>query len=231
MTATPFAHIRAVAFDLDGTLIHSLPDLADSANHVRAHFGLPPLEESLIETFIGDGVRHLIHRALTGHYDGRDDARIEEGLAAHIDFYGRHSTRRTRLYPNTEQMLATLKSRGFPIALITNKIERHARELLHTFGIASYFDAVYGGDSLSAHKPAPDQMLALAAQWQIPPAHILMVGDSPNDMLSAKAAGAPTMFVTFGYTDNDALMHNPATRPDAHIDDLGELPAWLPPVP
>lgn len=228
MNATPFPHVRAVAFDLDGTLINSLPDLADSANHVRARFGLPPLPESQIETYIGDGVRHLIHRALTGDIHGRDDARIEEGLATHIAYYGEHFARRTRLYPHAADMLAALHARNIPIALITNKIEAHARALLQKLGIVQYFSALYGGDTLANHKPAPDQMLALAEAWHMPPEHILMVGDSPNDMLSAKAAGSPTLFVTFGYTDNAALLADPATRPDAQIDSLAELPALIP---
>ena len=228
MSISAFARVRAVAFDLDGTLIDSLPDLADSANHVRAHFGLPPLPESLIETFIGDGVTHLIHRAITGHFDGRDDARIEEGLAEHIAYYGANFTRRTRLYPHVAETLAALHARHIPVALITNKIEKHARKLLEDLGIMPYFNLVYGGDTLPVHKPAPDQLLAVAKVLGLQPCEVLMVGDSPNDMLSAKAAGAPTLFVTFGYTDNDALVNNPATRPDAQIDSLAELPGLLP---
>lgn len=228
MTSVIFPDVSAVAFDLDGTLIDSLPDLADSANHVRARFGLPPLPESVIETFIGDGVTHLIHRAITGDVDGRDDARIDEGLATHIAYYGEHFARRTRLYPHAAEMLAELQARDIPVALITNKIEKHARALLEKLDIIQYFSAIYGGDTLPNHKPAPDQMLALAVQLNISPARILMVGDSPNDMLSAKAAGSPTLFVTFGYTDNDALLANPATRPDAQIDSLAALPALLP---
>ena len=228
MTHSAFAAVRAVAFDLDGTLIDSLPDLADSANHVRAHFGLPPLAESLIETFIGDGVAHLMHRALTGRREGRDEARLDEALALHLAYYGEPFARRTRLYPHVAEMLAQVRARGYPIALITNKIEKHARELLENLGIMAYFDLVYGGDTLPVHKPAPDQLLAVAKALGLAPAQVLMVGDSPNDMLSAKAAGAPTLFVTFGYTDNVALLANPATRPDAQIDALSELPALLP---
>ena len=228
MTNSPFTSVRAVAFDLDGTLIDSLPDLADSANHVRAHFGLPPLPEALIATFIGDGVTQLIHRAISGHRDGRDDARIAEGLAQHSAYYGAHLARRTRLYPHAAEMLAALHARNIPVALVTNKVEQHARALLAHFGIARHFRAVYGGDTLPVRKPAPDQLLAVAGDFALEPAQILMVGDSRNDIISAKAAGAPSLLVTFGYADRDALMQNPATRPDAHIDTLAELPELLP---
>lgn len=223
MTAT----LKAVAFDLDGTLIHSLPDLADSANFVRAHFNLPPLPESLIETFIGDGVRHLMHRTLTEDFHGRDETRIEEALAQHTHYYGSHFTNRTRLYPHAKEMLATLHAANIPIALVTNKIERHARQILEHYGIIQYFSAIYGGDTLPVHKPHPDQLLAVAKDFNLQPEQLLMVGDSPNDMLSAKAAGSPTLFVTFGYCDNQALINNPATKPDWQIDDLAELPKLI----
>lgn len=222
-----FNNIQAIAFDLDGTLIHSLPDLADSANTVRAHFGLSPLPESLIETFIGDGVRHLMHRALTADFNGRDDARIEEALGVHLAYYGAHYMNRTQLYPNVKAMLTALQTRGIKIALVTNKIEKHARNILEHYGIMPFFDVIYGGDTLPTHKPAPDQLLAVAKDFNLKPEQILMVGDSPNDMLSAKAAGSSTLFVTFGYCDNDALINNPATSPDAQIDDLAQLPALI----
>ena len=220
-------NIQAIAFDLDGTLIHSLPDLADSANTVRAHFGMPPLEESLIETFIGDGVTHLMHRALTADFNGTDEARIEEALAIHIAYYGEHFTKRTRLYPQVKETLAALQERDIRIALVTNKIERHARKILEHYGIIEYFAVIYGGDTLPVHKPAPDQILGVAKDFNLAPEQVLMVGDSPNDMLSAKAAGSPTLFVSYGYCDNEALINNPATTPDYQIDSFEKLLSLL----
>lgn len=219
--------INALAFDLDGTLIDSLPDLAASANHVRSHYGLSPLPQSTIETYIGDGVQELIHRTLTGRRDGRDPERIDDALALHRDYYGSHLTVHTRPYPAVPETLRALHQQGIPMALVTNKPEKHARTILETLSLSPYFTAIFGGDSCSARKPSPVPVLAAAQALGAPPENLLMVGDSPNDILAGKAAGCQTLLVTYGYTDIPALLADPATQPDCQIDAFAELPALL----
>lgn len=217
------SNIQAIAFDLDGTLIHSLPDLAASVNQMRAHYGLAPLPESTIETYIGDGALELVHRALTGDRNGRDNERVDEAFALHRDYYYDHLTVHTTLYPHVSETLEKLYQKGIPLALVTNKPEKHAKNLLKHFNIAQYFTTIYGGDTLPVHKPDPAQILAAAKDMNVEPTTLLMVGDSPNDILSGKAAGAKTLLVTYGYADIPAMLAHPNTTPDYQAKQIDEL--------
>ena len=200
--------IRAIAFDLDGTLCHTLPDLVAAANASRAHMGLPPLPDATIESYIGDGIPRLVHRVLTNSRDGDADA----PPAAHAEvyryftaYYLEHLSDKTRPYPQVPETLAALAQRGIALAVITNKNEAHAKQLLADLDLAHYFARIYGGDSLAEKKPSPLPL------------------DSANDILAGKAAGCPTVAVTYGYADVRALQQTPATRADYLIDQFAEL--------
>ena len=224
MTAPAIEHVQAVAFDLDGTLCDSVPDLAAAANATRAQMGLPPLPQHSVESYVGDGLANLVHRVLT---DKRDEAapqnEWEQGFSFFIRYYRDHLSDFTRPYPETEAGLILLKTLGIPLVVITNKNEMLAVELLKQLGLADYFSLILGGDSLAEKKPSPLPLLHAAEVLNINPVDMLMVGDSANDILAAKAAGCLSVGVTFGYGDMQELVHNPATKPDWLIGSLPEI--------
>lgn len=215
--------IKAIAFDLDGTLVDSLPDLTNACNHIRRHYNLSELAAHDIESFLGDGSIDLIHRVLTGKKDGRDPARIDEALANYRHYYREHLTVHTRPYPQVAETLATLAARGIPLAVITNKPEQHARAILEHFGLDQYLTAIYGGDTLSERKPLPAPLYAAANDMGVETCDMLMVGDSANDVLSGKAAQSPTVLLTYGYGNTATLMQDPATTADYLLDNFQAL--------
>lgn len=215
--------VKAIAFDLDGTLIDSLPDLARAANHLRQHYQLNELSEAEIQSYIGDGAIELVHRVLTGKKEGRDPERIEEAFALYRDYYRKHLTIATRLYPQVRETLAELHQRHIPLAVVTNKPEAYARTILEHFQLSQYFRAIYGGDTFSERKPHPMPLQEAAKIMNIAPEEMLMVGDSANDILSGKAAGSPTALLSYGYGETDELVQNPATKADYLLHDIQSL--------
>lgn len=217
-------HVQAVAFDLDGTLCHSAPDLIASGNAMRAHLGMDKLPDAQIESYIGDGVGKLVHRVLTATRE--EDAAPElweKGFVFFMRYYRDHLSDFTRPYPGTEDGLALLKTLGIPLVVITNKTEILAVELLKQLGLADYFSLILGGDSLPEKKPHPQPLLHAADVLGIAPENMMMVGDSVNDILAAKAAGSFSVGVTFGYGDMSLLSQEAATKPDWLIGALPEI--------
>lgn len=217
-------HVQAVAFDLDGTLCDSVADLAAAANATREHLHLPPLPEKTVESYVGDGIANLVHRVITDSREqAADEALWEQGFRFFIRYYHEHLSVYTRAYPETEAGLQLLKSLGIPLIVITNKNEILATELLKQLGLADYFSLILGGDSLPEKKPSALPLLHTAEVLNIDPANMLMVGDSHNDILAAKAAGCVSVGVTFGYGDMTELSQHPDTTPDWLISTLPEI--------
>lgn len=217
-------HVQAVAFDLDGTLCDSVADLATAANATRRHMGLPELPEKTVESYVGDGIAKLVHRVLT---NSREELaaqdKWETAFTFFITSYREHLSVFTRAYPGTETGLGLLKSLGIPLAVITNKNELLATELLKQLGLADYFSLILGGDSLPEKKPNPLPLQHAAEVLGIRIENMLMVGDSHNDILAAKAAGCLAVGVDFGYGNMAALSQEPATRPDWIINSLPQI--------
>lgn len=216
--------IQAIAFDLDGTLVDSIADLCAAANHMRAEMNLVPLPAEELTSYVGDGLSSLVHRALSGSKDGQaDEASWAQGFTAFIAYYRTHLSVHTRPYPEVETALALFRNRGLPLAVITNKNEILAVELLCELGLADSFSLVVGGDTLSEKKPSPMPLLHTAEVLGVAIQNLLMVGDSANDILAAKAAGALSCGVTWGYADMGLLAQNPDTKPDIIIDHLPQI--------
>lgn len=220
--------IRAVAFDLDGTLTDSVADLAAAANAMRARLGLPELPQEVVQSYVGDGISVLVHRALTGDKTGQaEDALLEQGLDIFIRYYAEHIADATRTYPETETALAMLRKMELPLAVITNKSEVLSVKLLNELNIGQYFSLVVGGDTLPQRKPSPEPLRHAARVLGVEPEQMLMVGDSHNDMLAAKAAGCPCVGVEFGYGDMAQLSRDDATKPDWTVASLVDIPLRL----
>lgn len=216
--------IKAIAFDLDGTLVNSLPDLCAAANQVRKAFNLPTLSDTQIASFVGDGIGKLVHRTLSGNRDQEvNQTEWSQGFRTFIDYYRQHLTTYTRPYPEVETALALFKAQGLPLAVVTNKTEILAVQVLQQLHLADYFSLIIGGDTLPEKKPSAQPLLHTAETLGVPVQNLLMVGDSANDILAAKAAGAMSCGVTWGYADMNQLSQNESTKPDIIIDHLPQI--------
>ena len=192
--------IKAIAFDLDGTLVETLPDLHESANRMLAQMGRPPVSESTVRAYVGDGVDRLVSRLLTGMPDGEPDPDLFEKAAE--DFRGHYArvlTRASQPFPGVISTLGILRERGFKLACVTNKPARFTEPLLEGLALSGYLDLILSGDSLSRKKPDALPLAHSARVFGIDCANLLMVGDSPVDTGSARAAGCPVFCVPYGY--------------------------------
>lgn len=190
----------AVLFDLDGTLIETIGDIALAANCMLEELGHPQREEDQIRQFVGKGVPNLVTRCLNeGQLEAAGPEEIAAGVAAFQRHYERVNGSRAEVYPGIFETLDALQERGLALACVTNKPEAFTHPLLAQLGLTPYFPVVVGGDSLPTRKPDP-AMLQHAAQ-QLGARHPLMIGDSANDALAARAAGYPVLLVSYGYSE------------------------------
>lgn len=217
-------NIQAIAFDLDGTLVDSIPDLAAAANAMRVELGLVALPTEIVQSYVGDGISVLIHRTLSGNDTGTADEHLwQQGFPIFMRHYAHHIAHATRAYPETEAGLGLLKTLGLPLAVITNKNEILATKLLKELKLADYFSIIVGGDTLPERKPSPAPLRYVAEILGVAPENMLMVGDSHNDFLAAKAAGCPCVGVSFGYGDMKQLSQDVATTPNFIINKLTDI--------
>jgi phosphoglycolate phosphatase len=218
--------LRLIIFDLDGTLVDSLPDLTRAVNAAMAGYGFAPVGMDQVGPWVGRGSRHLLALALRHH--GLDPEApgfdFEAAFARFMQHYGDHLTGDSHLFDGVAPALAALSARGIALAVCTNKPERFVAPLLNWLGIAGYFGALLGGDSLLQRKPAPEPLLYLAQRFDAAPTESLMVGDSRHDIEAARAAGMAVAGVRYGYAAPGELQRHP---PDVLLDSLAELPAWL----
>ncbi len=194
--------IRAVLIDLDGTLLDTAPEIAASAADMLAELGLEPVAVPLVRDFIGKGIPSLVRRTL-GQSLGRvpDERRIGSGIESFFFHYEKRNGQLATAYPGVREGLTTLYSMGFSLACVTNKAERFTLPLLRSTGLESFFSAIVSGDTAARKKPAPDPILAACRQLGIAPREAVMVGDSTNDALAARAAGCGILLVPYGYSE------------------------------
>ena len=198
--------IKAIAFDLDGTMVETLPDLHESAVRMLAQIGRPPVSESVVRAYVGDGVDRLVKRLLTGTPDGEPDAASFEKAAENFrNHYAAVLTRASRPFAGATFTLQILRQRGFKLACVTNKPTRFTDPLLERLALTGNLDLVLSGDSLPRKKPDPLPLLHVAGAFGIEPGQLLMVGDSPVDTAAARAAGCPVFCVPYGYRGTLAM--------------------------
>jgi phosphoglycolate phosphatase len=207
---------RLIVFDLDGTLIDSSRDLAISTNAMRAHFGLPPLDQHVIESYVGNGAAVLVQRAMSPE---SHPARLSDALAFFLRYYREHSLEHTKLYPGVRELLQALAFRGYKLAVLINKPEKISFDILAALQVGSLFFRVIGGNTFPEKKPDPVGLLALAAEAHIPLPDILMVGDSAVDVQTARNAGVRCCGVLWGFQPESFSLH----PPDFTIRDPAEL--------
>jgi len=217
--------VKMVMIDLDGTLIHTAPDLAACANRMLADLGRAPAQEETVMTWIGNGVPRLVKRALTGDMWAEPEAALfEQALAIYQQHYLAHVSDRSRPFPGVVAGLARLKARGFHLACITNKAEAFTLPLLRNLDLYRFFELVLSGDSLPKQKPDPLPLLHACKHFGITPDHGMLVGDSSNDVEAARAAGMPVICVTYGYNHGHDIRES---HPDAVVDSLEAVEPFL----
>ena len=205
---------KLIVYDLDGTLVDTLQDITEAANHMLSTMQAPLLTPDQVRRFVGKGIQQLVSDCL-----GIDDpGRIAQGLTLYRSYYSRHLADHSALYPGARELLEHFRTRQQ--AVITNKPNPYSRDLLAALGVAGYFFEIIGGDSPYPRKPDPTSVQSVMRQAGAAPAETLFVGDSPIDVETGRRAGVFTVTVTQGLADAQELA---AASPDAMVSDLKEL--------
>ena len=215
-----------IAFDLDGTLVETAPDLIGTLNVLLDQEGLPPLALSEARPFIGRGAKWMIERGFQAAGATLEEARAPELFDRFIAYYLDHIADESRPFPGVEAALDVLKAAGARLAVCTNKRTDLSLALLDALDLTRRFDAVVGADATPACKPDPRHLTTTVAAAGGTMDKAIMVGDAGTDAGAARAAGAPLVLVSFGYTEIPAR----DLHPDLLIDHFDQLPdgcAWL----
>lgn len=212
--------VKAIVIDLDGTLLHTAPELAEAANRMLRDMGRAPVSQDLLKSYIGNGIHWLVKRALTGDMHAEPDAALFDKA---LPIYEKHYTElatQSKPFTNVKQGLDALKTAGFRLGCITNKVERYTTPILKSAGLACYFEIVVAGDTLPEKKPHPMPLLHSAKFFGAPIEQLLLVGDSLSDAQAARAAGCPIICVPYGYNHGEPVE---TLNVDAVIPDLSAL--------
>lgn len=207
-------------FDLDGTLVDSAPDIAAAVDETLADRAWPVAGVERVRSWIGNGSRKLMERAVLFATNSSDEALLH---AAHDEFlvhYARHNGPETRIFPGVLEFLAHCQHIGKKMACVTNKPEYLAHALLKHLDMEKYFSLVIGGDTFPQRKPDPTALLHCCEKLNTAIERTLMIGDSETDVKSARNAGMKVLCVSYGYNHGGAVA---ATNPDWLLDDLREL--------
>ncbi len=201
--------IRAALLDLDGTLVDSIPDLAQAANAMRLKLGLPQLHQELIAQFVGKGIDNLVRRAMTG---GDDEATVTDddfntARQYFIDAYHQVNGDRATVFEGVIDGLKTMRADGIRLAVVTNKPGVFTEQLLIQTGLRSFFDAVVSGDTCPTRKPDPGPVLHACSLLETPPQDCIFIGDSINDAQAAQSAGLPVLIVPYGYNEGNSVQN------------------------
>jgi phosphoglycolate phosphatase len=196
-------------FDLDGTLLDTLDDLAAAVNYALRSYGMPEHSREEVRRFVGNGVRMLMIRAIP---DGERNPQFEEVFSTFRQYYLEHSLDRTRPYDGIPEMLARLKQRGCRLAVVSNKFDAATKELCRHF-FADTIEVAVGEHEAEGirKKPAPDTVNEALSQLGVDRLDAVYVGDSDVDLQTARNAGLPCISVLWGFRDKDFLLANGAT--------------------
>ena len=212
------ADIHAVMIDLDGTLVDTMGDFEAALNLALADIDLPKVDKQVVNIAVGKGSEHLVRTVLqhqiqlpevkdAGHLCASTTVEhlFEPAFARYQHHYAKVNGQFAQVYPGVMQGLLQLRERGLEMACLTNKPTAFAKTLLADKGLAAFFSHVYGGDAFARKKPDPMPLLETCKALGSQPANTLMLGDSQNDAMAARAAGCPVVLVTYGYNHGEPI--------------------------
>jgi len=204
-----FKYKELIIFDMDGTLIDSVPSLAYAINYMLQKLGKATLEEEIIREYVGNGADILVKRALVvdKNYEYKEiaDSYFKEAKEIFLNFYGKNLNAKTTLYTDVSQTLEFLKTKGYTLALATNKPIEFVGDMLKHFNLDSFFTIYLGGGSTEFKKPHPQILQKICQELDIKPSKSVMVGDSSSDILAAKRANIDSIALTYGYNQGISL--------------------------
>ena len=222
-----FENIKLIAFDLDGTLLDSVPDLARAVDLAMQDVGYPRVTLEQASHWIGNGADVLVSRALSQSVtvqEGLDPELIKQARARLDHHYHDGGHKLSHLYPKVKETLEALHQQGYTLALVTNKPAQFVPELLEQHQLTHLFVDVIGGDTFVEKKPNPFALNWLLDKYQLTPSEMLMVGDSRNDIQAAKAAGCRSFGLTYGYNHGEPIADS---QPDVVSDEFNHLLAVM----
>jgi phosphoglycolate phosphatase len=212
--------IRALAFDLDGTLTDTAPGLSSALDGALQAQGLPAAGQARVSTWIGNGADILVERALKWAGAEPEITLCRQTRLVFDQFYAQTVEQGSRLFPQVKATLARLAEQGFPMAVVTNKPTPFVAPLLASLEIDRYFSLLIGADDVAAKKPHPAPLYLVLGKLGLYVNELLFVGDSRNDIMAAKAAGCPCVGMTYGYNYGESIADS---HPDYLLDHFADL--------
>ena len=212
--------LKALIFDLDGTLVDTAPDLHAATNYVLGLIDRPQISMEQLRAFVGHGAMNLIERGILATGDPVDAATLKRLHKIMLEYYGANIATHSVVFDGLIPILDKAQARGLKLGICTNKVERLSRQLLTELGLMQRFGSLVGGDTLPVMKPLPEPLLEAGRRLGVTVPDMMMVGDSETDIRTAQAAKIPVLAVSFGYTSQ----HVSAFDPTHIIDHYDE--AW-----
>ena len=217
-----FNQIEMIAFDLDGTLADTIPDLAHSIDMMLDKLSLPVVGELAIRDWVGNGIEQLVQCALTHSYNEPPDADLlAQAITIFLAEYERNPCQYSHLYAGVKESLDYLYNKPIKLACVTNKSSQFTDIILSELGIDHVFEIVVSGDTLARKKPDPLPLLHVAEYCSVLPEHSVMIGDSVSDVTAARAAGFQVICVNYGYNFGQDIRDADS---DLLIESFFELP-------
>lgn len=216
-------NVKAIMFDLDGTLIDTAPEIAFAANQMLADMDLPALSQQRIAGYIGEGAQVLIRRCVSAALDATPEEAMLLRAQALFFLHYANNVARSRPYEGVVESLAILKGKGFKLACVTNKPAKFTLPLLQASGLMPFFEIVVSGDTLSKKKPDPMQLQHVCAKFNVLETEAMLVGDSETDVAAAHATGCYIVTVPYGYNQGRLIDESCVDAAIADFPDLVRL--------
>lgn len=214
-----------ILFDLDGTLVDSVPDLAYCVDEMMKQLGMPVRGEAAVRNWVGNGVQRLVERALINAVDGMpDQALMDKAYPIYLELYKENTSQRSCVYDGVIEGIEWIIAQGYRVACVTNKAEAFTIPLLKDKGLFDYFEVIVSGDTCAEKKPHPMPLLYAAEKLGVAPENALMIGDSRSDVKAARAAGFSIFCMTYGYNHGEDIRDY---EPDVVADSFLEFKDYL----